>query len=381
MNDSPIYDRLSAELDKLKAAGLFRTPGPSSDGVQIDLSTNSYLSLHANPNVAAQTEALAAGCYSGNLALRLIETASPLYDILETELAQWKHAQSALVFNSGYAANTGIIGSLCTRDTEVFCDRLNHASIIDGIRLSGATLVRYRHCDMADLASRLAVPSKKERVIITDSVFSMDGDIAPLSDICELARRHSCMVMVDEAHATGVFGATLAGMVEECGVEDGVDVVMGTLSKAIAGLGGFFAGSVLLRDCFINKARSLIYSTGLPHSVLAFNIAAVRHIRANPVLGKAVREKAALFRENVHRLGFDTLLSASQIVPFLVKSDKAAVEFSRFLLAHGIKAPAIRPPTVPVGMSRIRFSICAGIAETELAFTVGALGEWQKAHG
>jgi len=160
-----------------------------------------------------------------------------------------------------------------------------------------------------------------------------------------------------------------------------VDVVMGTLSKAIAGLGGFFAGSVLLRDCFINKARSLIYSTGLPHSVLAFNIAAVRHIRANPVLGKAVREKAALFRENVHRLGFDTLLSASQIVPFLVKSDKAAVEFSRFLLAHGIKAPAIRPPTVPVGMSRIRFSICAGIAETELAFTVGALGEWQKAHG
>jgi 8-amino-7-oxononanoate synthase len=381
MNDSPIYARLSAELDKLKVAGLFRTPGPSADGVQIDLSTNSYLSLHANPNVAAQAEMLTAGCYSGNLASRLIETASPLYETLESELTHWKNAQSALVFNSGYAANMGIIGSLCTRDTEVFCDRLNHASIIDGILLSGATLSRYRHCDMADLAARLSIPSKKERIIITDSVFSMDGDIAPLSDICELARRHSCVVMVDEAHATGVFGKTLCGMVEECGVEDGVDVVMGTLSKAIAGLGGFFAGSELLRDCFINKARSLIYSTGLPHSVLAYNIAAIRHIRANPELGRTVREKAAFFRENVHRARFDTLTSASQIVPCLVESDKGAVEFSRFLLARGIKAPAIRPPTVPVGTSRIRFSISAGITESELAFTVGALGEWKEAHG
>ncbi len=161
------------------------------------------------------------------------------------------------------------------------------------MRLSGAALVRYCHCDMTDLRDRLAVSTKKERLIVTDSVFSMDGDTAPLADICGLAKQFGCMVMVDEAHATGVFGKTLAGLVEECGVESGIDVVMGTLSKAVAGLGGFFAGNSFFRDCFVNLARSLVYSTGLPQSVLAHDLAAVRHLPQTPRARPGTIDKSA----------------------------------------------------------------------------------------
>jgi len=381
MNESPMYSRLGAELEDKKSRGLFRAAGPSPLGAAIDMSTNSYLSLHADPEVQSEAEYLADFCYSGNLASRIIETRSPLFEMLEVELAEWKRTQCALVFNSGYAANLGMIGALCTRQTEVFCDRLNHASIVDGIRLAGATMSRYRHCDMLDLKERLSASRKRERLIVTDSAFSMDGDIAPLADICELARRFGCMVMVDEAHATGVFGKSLSGLVEECGVESGVDVVMGTLSKAVAGMGGFFAGSSLLRDCFVNKARSLIYSTGLPQSVLAHDLAAIRHIRKHPEAGRRLLAKAQKMREAIRSLGFDTLTTSTQIIPCLVKSDSEAVELSAFLLSRGIKAPAIRPPTVPVGTSRIRFSVCAAHTEGDIALVTDALTDWKRFHG
>jgi 8-amino-7-oxononanoate synthase len=381
MNDSPICERLAAELEERKKGNLLRSPGVSGNGVRIDLSTNSYLALHEDQNVAAEARDLTDNCFSGNLASRLIETRSPLYQTLESELAGWKKTEAALVFNSGYAANLGIIQSLCTRDTEVFCDKLNHASVIDGIRLSGAWLVRYAHCDMDDLRKRLGASKKKEKLIVTDSVFSMDGDITPLADICALAKQYSCMVMVDEAHAAGVFGETLGGYAEECGVEKDVDVVMGTLSKAVAGHGGFFAGSMLLRDCFINKARSLIYSTALPQSVLAHDLAAVRYIRSHPEMGKKLQEKARVFRVGIKALGFNTLNSATQIVPCIVKSNSEALELSVFLMQRGIKAPAIRPPTVPAGTSRIRFSIHLGCSTDDLAFVVDQLKEWKKSHG
>jgi 8-amino-7-oxononanoate synthase len=381
MNDSPICRRIEAELVERKKGNLFRTPGNSAKGVRIDLSTNSYLALHDNAEIAEEARQLTDGCLSGNLASRLIETRSPLYQALESELAGWKKAEATLVFNSGYAANLGIIQSLCGRDTEVFCDRHNHASIIDGIRLSGAALSRYTHCDMRDLKKRLGASKKKEKLIVTDSVFSMDGDTAPLADICALAKQYGCMVMVDEAHATGAFGETLAGFAEECGVENNVDIVMGTLSKAVAGLGGFFAGSTLLRDCFINKARSLIYSTALPQSVLAQNLAAVRYIMNHPEMGKSLLKKAQAFREGIKALGFDTLNSATQIVPSIVKNDGDALELSAFLMQRGIKAPAIRPPTVPAGTARIRFSIHLGCSSGDLDFVLEQLKDWKKSHG
>jgi len=381
MNDSPIYERIDAELEERKKKDLFRSPGASGRDMRIDLSTNSYLALHENMEVASEAGNLIDNCFSGNLASRLIETRSPLYQTLESELAEWKKAEAALVFNSGYAANLGIIQSLCTRDTEVFCDKLNHASLIDGIRLSGASLARYGHCDMDDLRKRLHASKKKEKLIVTDTVFSMDGDIAPLAAICALAKQYRCMVMIDEAHATGVFGKTLGGYAEECGVENDVDVIMGTLSKAAAGLGGFFSGSALLRDCFVNKARGLIYSTALPQTVLAQDLAAVRYIRRHPEMGKKLKEKALAFRKGIMALGFNTLNSATQIVPCIVKSDSEALDLSAFLMQRGIKAPAIRPPTVPLNTARIRFSIHLGASSDDLAYVADQLKEWKKSHG
>jgi 8-amino-7-oxononanoate synthase len=373
----PLADRLSRELDERRSKGLLRSlPGHRSQA--IDLSTNSYLALHLDAEVATAALKLADGSLNGNLASRLISETSPLAAVLEAELAAWKKTETALLFNSGYAANLGMLQALCTRDTEVFCDRFNHASIIDGLRLSGCKFRRYRHCDMADLKRLLAVSKAKEKIIVTDTVFSMDGDCAPLADIVEIAKTHGCCFMVDEAHATGVFGKNAGGLAEELGVSGAIDIKMGTLSKAVAGVGGFFAGSALLRDFFINHARSLIYSTGLPHAAIAFDLAAVRHIRARPEAGRELLDKSHRFREQLCSLGFDTLASTSQIVPCCMANDSKATELSGFLRDRGIIAPAIRPPTVPKGSSRIRFSIHSGFTGGQETQVISALKEWNK---
>jgi 8-amino-7-oxononanoate synthase len=380
MNESPIYDRVQSELEGRKKECRFRTVAEPGNRRSIDLATNSYLALHACEEVAAEAKYLADNCFSGNLASRLIETQTSLYPMLESELCEWEKTGSALVFNSGYTANLGIIEALCTRDTEVFSDRLNHASIVDGIRLSGASLARYGHCDMRDLKRRLESSSRKERLIITDTVFSMDGDLAPLPDICDLAKQYKCMVMADEAHATGVFGNRLCGCVEKFGLEKCVDIKMGTLSKSFAGLGGFFAGSRLVRDFLVNKARSLIYSTALPQSVLAHDLASLRHIRAHPELGKSVLENSAKLRDAIRSLGFDTLKSESQIIPLVTGDEGQALGLSVFLSKQGINAPAIRPPTVPKGTSRIRFSVHAGLTYKDISHIIESLALWKKSN-
>jgi 8-amino-7-oxononanoate synthase len=379
----PLYDRLQQSLDDRKHNGLLRAvPGPLPPHHHlIDFSTNSYCALHDNNTVNDAAKRLAHGSLSGNLASRLIAETSPLARSLEDELAAWEGTECALIFNSGYAANTGILQALCGRDTEVFCDRLNHASIIDGVLLAGAKLNRYRHVDMADLRERLASSSAKEKIIVTDSVFSMDGDRAPLADICELAASHQCFVMVDEAHATGIFGASGSGIVEALGVADAVDVRIGTLSKAVAGCGGFFAGSRLLRDFFVNNARSLIYSTALPHAVIAWDLASVCYLRAHPELGSRLMLKAQEFRSRLRELGYDTMFSTTQIVPCMAGDESAAVGLSAFLRERGIIAPAIRPPTVPKGSSRIRFSVHLGLSIDDETKVYAALKEWKISHG
>jgi 8-amino-7-oxononanoate synthase len=379
-----LFKRIEKELDERKASGLLRNipkaPLGTKDGM-IDLSTNSYLALHANSDVAAAAQELAHTTFNGNLASRLISETSPLAAVLETELAAWKKTESALLFNSGYAANVGIIQALCTRDTAVFCDRLNHASIIDGIRLSSCMFHRYRHCDMADLKRLLAASKAEEKLIVTDTVFSMDGDCAPLAEIAGLAKTFGCCIMVDEAHATGVFGPTASGLVEALGLADAIDIRMGTLSKAVAGVGGFFAGSALVRDYLVNHARSLIYSTALPHAAYAFDLAAVRHIRAHPNAGAKLLETALLFREKLRSIGIDTLASTTQIIPCLVGDDTKAMALSAFLRKRGILAPAIRPPTVPKGSARVRFSIHLDFSSDREETVVAALKEWKRTHG
>ena len=380
MNNSPIYDRIDRFLSEKKQSDLFRTIPPRIEPFDIDMSTNSYLWLHTDPDIAREASLLVENQFYGNCASRLISYNSPLFSELEEEIARWKRAKSGLVFNSGYAANIGIIQAICNRDTEIFSDKLNHASIIDGIRLSQAKLSRFNHCDMVDLRNQLKASGAKEKLIITDSVFSMDGDKAPLADICGLAQRFGCLVMVDEAHTTGVFGKNGSGLVEELGLEDNIDIRMGTLSKAVAGTGGFFTGSTTLRDFFVNTSRSLIYSTALPHAALAWDLAAVRHIRQNPGMGKKLLEKAERFREAVREAGFDTLSSETQIIPCLVGNEKEALSLSTHLKKNGIKAPAVRPPTVPAGSSRVRFSVHLGLKEEDLKRVVEALKSWKAAN-
>lgn len=344
----------------------------------IDLSTNSYLSLHCNATVLENAKALTMEQFHGNLASRLVSEKSPHFSVLENEIAEWKQTSCALLFNSGYAANVGILQALCTRDTEVFCDRLNHASIYDGISLSGAKLNRYRHNDMKDLETRLKSSCSREKLIVTDTVFSMDGDRAPLADICSLAAKYDCLTMVDEAHASGIFGNNASGLSEEDGVHESIDIRMGTLSKSIAGMGGYCAVSSEFRDFFVNFCRSFIYSTALPQPVLAHNISAIRFIRANPSLGKQLLSIAGLFRDGLHELGFSTLNSTTQIVPCLMDNEENALNLSTFLRTKGIIAPAIRPPTVPNGTARLRFSIFLGLTTDQQHYILEQIKNWKS---
>jgi 8-amino-7-oxononanoate synthase len=378
MKKPRIYERIKRALESRRRDSLFRRVAAPALPCRIDCATNSYLALEHNAAVAAEAARLCGGALAGNLASRLIATRSPLYETLERELASWKECPAALVFNSGYAANLGVLQALAGRDTAVFSDRLNHASIIDGIRLSGAKMVRYAHGNIDDLARRLKASAARETLIVTDTVFSMDGDVAPLASICELARRRGAMVMVDEAHATGVLGPHAAGLVDALGLHDAVDIRMGTLSKAVAGLGSFVAGSAMLRDFLVNSARSLIYSTALPHAALAFDLAATRHIRAHPAAGATAIALARRLRQGLTDRGFDTLGSSTQIVPCVTGDEHSAGSLAAFLRERAINAPAIRPPTVPRGAARIRFSIHAGLDTRDIDEILDAVDAWRR---
>ena len=373
----PLIESLYENNRRRKSESIFRKTAVYNDNCAgtIDFSGNSYLALQNNKEVNDEAVRLVNSKYYGNMASRLISQASPLYDLLETELAEWKRCESALVFNSGYAANAGIIQAICNRHTEIFCDKLNHASIVAGCQLSGAKLLRYRHNDMAHLEELLRGSSSPHKLIVTDTVFSMDGDRAPLADICELGEKFGCAVMVDEAHATGIFGDNASGLVEDAGVENAVHIRMGTLSKAVAGLGGFFAGCREIRDYLVNNAGSLIYSTGLPHSVLAYNLAAVRYIRKNPRLGKLLLDRANKLREGLVAVRWDCMNSDTQIIPVLTGSAESALELSARLKKNNISAPAIRTPTVPKNKERIRFSVHLGIGDEEIEQVLRVMAE------
>lgn len=377
MNASPIYDRIGKELADRKSYNLFRQiPAVTPAGGVIDCSTNSYLGLQFNPEIQQEAQRLSGGIQSGNLASRIVAQYSPLFDALEAEIASWKCTETALVFNSGYATNCGIIQGLCTRDTEVFSDRLNHASIYDGIKLAGCKLTRYQHNDMRDLEIKCAGSSSREKIIITDSVFSMDGDCAPLADIVTIAKKYNCMTMTDEAHAAGILGPHCGGLADKLGVGGEIDIIMGTLSKALAGCGGYVAVSGMLRDYFVNNCRSLIYSTALPHSVLAHNLAALRYVRSHTAIGSALLSMADEFKGQLESDYFSTGCSETQIVPVITGNEALALALRSYLKKNGIIAPAIRPPTVPAGTSRIRISLHGGLSRADLEKVITVLNGW-----
>jgi 8-amino-7-oxononanoate synthase len=294
-----------------------------------------------------------------------------LYEQAEIELAKWKETEAALVFNSGYTANVGIISALVGRNDLVFSDKWNHASIIDGIILSRAKIIRYQHNDLDHLESLLQkAPIHKKKWIITDSVFSMDGDVAPLKGLVELKEKYDAILMVDEAHSSGVYGEGGKGLIHQLGIEQQVDVQMGTFSKALGSFGAYVTGKQWMIDYFVNKMRSFIFTTALPPAVLGSILAAIPIVQQETMRRKQLHENSRYFRKRLDELGFDIGTSVTQIVPVVIGSNALTVRFSQRLEERGIAAVAIRPPTVPEGTARIRFSITAMFTKDELDYTI-----------
>lgn len=367
----------AAELARLRAAGLERGLRPV-DGAQdstivvggqrvLSLCSNNYLGLANHPEVVEAAVAATRAVGVGAGASRLISGSMRLHHQLEERLAAFKRANACLLFTSGYHANLGVITALVGPRDAVFSDALNHASLIDGCRLSRAAVHVYPHVDMAALEAQLRATPARRRLIVTDSIFSMDGDAAPLAAICDLAERYDTMVMVDEAHATGVLGPRGAGLVDALGLHERVTVQMGTLGKALGTFGAYVAGSRALIDLLVNTARTAIFTTALPPAVAAAADAALTIVEREPERRAALRRNAAHLRAGLLALGFEVPGEAdSHILPVMVGDAESTMALSSALLERGVFAHGIRPPTVPEGTARLRATVMATHSEAEL---------------
>ena len=331
------------------------------------LGSNNYLGLSTHPKVIAAAVEATRTFGTGASGSRLISGNSELYTTIETNLAEVKGTEAALVFNSGYAANTSVIPVLAGEGDLILSDVLNHASIIDGCRLSRATKKVYQHCDVEHLKTLLSESHVfRRRLIVTDGVFSMDGDIAPLPDICDLAAEHNAMVLVDDAHGFGVLGKDGGGTVAHFGLEGTNIIQMGTLSKAVGALGGYIAGSHSLIELLVNRARGFIFTTGLPPATLAAANAALGLIRSAPDLRQRLFCHAKCLKAALMDLGYTILPSETQILPVILGSPQRATNVAESLLTEGVFAPAIRPPAVPSDTSRLRITVMATHTEAEI---------------
>jgi 8-amino-7-oxononanoate synthase len=338
------------------------------DGREVlNFCSNNYLGLANDPRLkeaameAIKTQGIGAG------ASRLVCGNMRAHERLEQKIAKFKNKERALLFNTGYMANVGIISSLFSRSDTVFCDRLNHASIVDGIILSQAKMKRYPHLDMDALEDMIqSSESHGQRAIITDSVFSMDGDTAPLKKIVELAQTYNCIVMIDEAHALGILGDHGRGLAEHLGVEDGIDIQMGTLSKAAGGLGAYVCGSEDLIEYIVNHARSFIYTTALPASMAEALSVAIDIIGGDVELRSRLKHNTFYMKQKLSAMGFDVNQTEVPIIPLIVQESSVALEFSQKLLEQNIFVSAIRPPTVPHNSARLRLTVMATHTQQDL---------------
>ena len=380
---------IAAELQSAKDAGLYRQlrlvegeQGPllTLDGREvINFSSNNYLGIANHPALAAAAKAAIDryGCGSG--ASRLISGNMTLHEELEAKLAQFKNTEAALVFNSGFQANIGILSTLAGEGDVILSDALNHASIIDGCRLSKAQTLVYAHCDLNELEAALKqAASARRRMIVTETIFSMDGDEAPLREIVELAEKYDAMVMVDEAHGTGVFGANGAGVVAKLGLASRVLVQMGTLGKALGGFGAYVAGSRELCDLLINRCRSFIFTTSLPPAVMAMALAAIDLVQSEPERRAALQHNCQKLKQGLSRLGFELGKSTSPILPLIVGDAARCMALSAALLERGVFAQGIRPPTVPVGTSRLRITLMATHSAEQIERALSVFEEVKK---
>ncbi|MEA2593514.1 MAG: 8-amino-7-oxononanoate synthase [Actinomycetota bacterium] len=369
----------AAELARLEREGLRRHPvtlsSPQGPEVVlggrrvVQLCSNDYLGLAADPRLRRAAAAAARRWGAGTGASRLVSGTSDLHRALEASLAGLKGCEDAILFSSGYLANVGTIPALAGKEDAVFSDELNHASIIDGCRLAGAKVVVYRHADVGDLERALSSVDARRRLVVTDTVFSMQGDLAPVPDIARLCERHGAMLMVDDAHATGLLEGAGAG------------IVMSTLSKALGSAGGFVAGRRDVVEWLRNRARSYVFDTAPSPAAAGAAAEALRIVAAEPHRGPGVVAAAARLAQALAGLGYDVGRPAAAIVPVFVGGGPEAMALSSRLLDHGIFVPAIRPPSVPPGTARLRVTVTAAHTEEHLAAAVAAFASVRRGAG
>jgi 8-amino-7-oxononanoate synthase len=323
----------------------------------VNFGSNDYLGLAEDERLAQAAAAAASSRGWGSGASPLVTGRGLLHAELETELARFERTEAAILFSTGFAANVGAITSLVGPKNIIFSDAKNHASIIDGCRLSGAEIKVYKHCDVDSLRQSLAASRHCRKLIVTDTLFSMDGDLAPLPQIVELAREHGAMLMIDEAHATGVFGTSGRGVCEHFGVEEGVHIRVGTLSKALGSSGGFVAGSQTLIDWLVNRARPYVFSTAMPEAVAAAGLAALEVVNSEPNRRRELLKRALAFGQQLSSAGLNIGRSESQIIPVILGSPVKTIQAADKLREDGFCVPGIRPPSVPEGESLLRISL------------------------
>jgi glycine C-acetyltransferase len=372
---------LDAELDALREQGLYRRlrvlDGEQSSRASVDqrsvvnLSSNNYLGLTTHPRLRERALDALNRLGVGTGSVRTIAGTMEIHMELERRLARFKKTEAAVVFQSGFTANAGTVSSILGRDDAIISDELNHASIIDGARLSRATIKVFAHRDVAAARKLLQeLPREQRKLLITDGVFSMDGDLGPLPELCDLADEFGCIMMVDDAHASGVFGQNGRGTVDHFGMHGRVDVQVGTLSKAIGALGGYVAGSRALIDFLYHRARPFLFSTSHPPSVAATCIAALDVLEGEPELIERLWENARFFKAGLQALGFDTGISQSPITPVIVGDGALAMKLSDRLFEEGVFAQGIGFPTVQRGRARVRTIVTATHTRDELQFAL-----------
>jgi glycine C-acetyltransferase len=374
-------DYLDAELNALSEQGLYRRlrvlDGEQAARTSIDhrtvvnLSSNNYLGLTSHPLLRERAMEALTRLGVGTGSVRTIAGTMAIHMELERRLAAFKKTEAAVVFQSGFTANAGTVSSILGRDDAIVSDELNHASIIDGARLSRATIKVFPHRDVA--AARRVIeelPRGQRKLLITDGVFSMDGDLGPLPELCDLADEFGCIMMVDDAHASGVFGENGRGTVDHFVMHGRVDVQVGTLSKAIGALGGYVAGSKSLIEFLYHRARPFLFSTSHPPSVAATCIAALDVLEAEPQLIDRLWDNARFFKSGLLALGFNTGLSESPITPVIAGDNALAMRLSDRLFDEGVFAQGIGFPTVPHGKARVRTIVTAAHTRDELQFAL-----------
>lgn len=371
------FEYLQTELDDMKKGGTFRNlvSLESDQGAKvviegkevIQLSSNNYLGLTSHPRLRKAAIEAVETYGAGTGSVRTIAGTLTMHQELEEKLATFKHTEAALVFQSGFTTNQGVLSSILTNDDVVISDSLNHASIIDGIRLTKAARKVYKHIDMTDLETALKESMDfRVRVIVTDGVFSMDGNIAPLPEIVNLAEKYDALVMVDDAHASGVLGENGRGTVNHFGLDGRVHIQVGTLSKAVGVLGGYVASTKTLVDYLIHKGRPFLFSTSHPPAVTAACIEAIDVLLEEPELIEKLWDNTKFFKEGLNKLGFNTGKSDTPITPVIVGDEAISHQFSDKLLEYGVFAQGIAFPTVAKGQARVRTIVTAEHTKQEL---------------